>query len=108
MLRRRTLLELCEPEPYRRNLNTHVVDDVLWLRPAKGLAERNISGGHHLILSFEWGGVTARLRYKMRTLTNYYTAAEREGIGAQTACAHQGTCLGTGVGNDGSLGRQPN
>src|SRR5438552_12578049 len=44
----------------------------------------------------------------MRTLTNYYTAAEREGIGAQTACAHQGTCLGTGVGNDGSLGRQPN
>jgi len=26
---------------------------VLWLRPAKGLAERNISGGHHLILSFE-------------------------------------------------------
>src|SRR5205807_6306450 len=81
---------------YRRNLNTHVVDDVLWPRPAKGLAERNISCGHHLILSFEWGGVIARWRYMIRTLTNYYTAAEREGIGAQTACAHQGTCLRTG------------
>jgi len=26
---------------------------VFWLRPARGFAERYISGGHHLILSFE-------------------------------------------------------
>src|SRR5207248_10673149 len=56
-----------------RNLNAHIVDDVLWLRTPRGFAERYISGGHHLILSLMERG-RCSLTCNMRTLTNYYTA----------------------------------